>query len=805
MQYPDRTPPLAILRFALGIPLCNSNKYTPDFTCANVCVLQGTDLIKVSRFYKDSKEGKFVSFIHEDTTTLYEGFRNGAKESNNGPCLGWRDGPNKPYQWLHYNEALLRAKNFGSGLVTLGVAPGSHTLVGLYSQNCPEWILTEQACYTYSLIVVPLYDTLGPDACAFIINQAEINLVVCENDQKCNLLLDKAPRCLRKMVVIKEIKQTTIQRAKNRGVELLRFEDVERLGAQKNQPEYPPKVTDLCTICYTSGTTGNPKGVMLTHQNVMAGICAVLMQLGEHRPSYKDTMISFLPLAHMLERCCENGMYMVGGSVGFYSGDIKRLPEDMKALRPTVMPAVPRLLNRMYDKVQAELQSSCMKRMVFSLGMRAKEAEIKKGIIRNNSIWDKLAFGKIKESTGGRVRLMVVGSAPLAGNVLTFARCALGCLVVEGYGQTECCAPITLTVQFIKMFRPWESPSVKSVNDESVEQTHEESALEENILENSEISVRGRKRLAEDVEDMYLKVCRNLMKVDGIGKEEAIEKSAKLLEIPSTTMRELLNCGMVQTKKRTKSEPNFSLMSKNVSCTILEKGKSLGIFLLGDHVPEHVGPPVPCCCVKLVDVPEMEYYARKNQGEVCVKGTNVFVGYFKDPERTAQVIDEFGWHHTGDVGMWLPNGALKIIDRRKHTFKLSQGEYIVPEKIENIYLRSQYVHQVFVHGESLKSCVVGIAIPDVDVVKCWAVENGIPGTLSVLCANPQVKQLIMDDMLAWGKEAGLKSFEQVKDIYLHPDPFSVQNGLLTPQLKMKRPQLKEYFKPQIEDLYRHLD
>lgn len=153
------------------------------------------------------------------------------------------------------------------------------------------------------------------------------------------------------MVVIKETRQATNQRAKNRGVELFKFEEVERIGAQKNHPEVPPKTTDLCTICYTSGTTGNPKGVMLTHQNVMASISAVLIQLGEHRPSYKDTMISFLPLAHMLERCCENGMYMVGASVGFYSGDIKRLPEDMKALRPTVMPAVPRLLNRMYDKV----------------------------------------------------------------------------------------------------------------------------------------------------------------------------------------------------------------------------------------------------------------------------------------------------------------------------------------------------------------------------------------------------------------------------------------------------------------------
>lgn len=153
-------------------------------------------------------------------------------------------------------------------------------------------------------------------------------------------------------MVVKQTRPATNQRAKNRGIELYRFDDIERLGAQKNHPELPPKVTDLCTICYTSGTTGNPKGVMLTHQNAIAAICSVIMQMGDHALSSKDTMISFLPLAHMLERCCENGMYMVGGSVGFYSGDIKNLADDMKALKPTVTPAVPRLLNRIYDKVR---------------------------------------------------------------------------------------------------------------------------------------------------------------------------------------------------------------------------------------------------------------------------------------------------------------------------------------------------------------------------------------------------------------------------------------------------------------------
>ena len=99
---------------------------------------------------------------------------------------------------------------------------------------------------------------------------------------------------------------------------------------------------------------------------------------------------------------------------------------------------------------------------------------------------------------------------------------------------------------------------------------------------------------------------------------------------------------------------------------------------------------------------------------------------------------------------------------------------------------------------------MAIVVPDVDTIKSWATENGIPGTLSVLCANIDVKQLILDDMTEWGKECGLKSFEQVKDIYLHPDPFSIQNGLLTPTLKSIRPRIRSYFKPQIEDMYQKL-
>lgn len=129
--------------------------------------------------------------------------------------------------------------------------------------------------------MVPLYDTLGPDACAFIIKQTDMSTVIVDDDKKANLLLDKAPRGLKKLIAIKSVRPATLQRAKNRGVDIHTFDEIEKLGALKDHPEVPPTPDDICTICYTSGTTGNPKGVTLTHKNVVAGVCAVLLQLGK--------------------------------------------------------------------------------------------------------------------------------------------------------------------------------------------------------------------------------------------------------------------------------------------------------------------------------------------------------------------------------------------------------------------------------------------------------------------------------------------------------------------------------------------
>ena len=177
----------------------------------------------------------------------------------------------------------------------------------------------------------------------------------------------------------------------------------------------------------------------------------------------------------------------------------------------------------------------------------------------------------------------------------------------------------------------------------------------------------------------------------------------------------------------------------------------------------------------------------------------------REPERTAEVLDGEGWLHTGDIGEWLASGTLKIIDRKKQIFKLSQGEYISPDRLENIHLQSNYIVQVFVHGESLKSSVVAVVVPDVAAVKAWASMKGIPSeSFTTLCNNRELKNFLMQEIQILGQSAQLKYYEEVAAIYLHPDLFSVENGLLNSAGVFKRQQMAKYFKPQLEAMYKRI-
>ncbi|KFO24337.1 long-chain-fatty-acid--CoA ligase 1 isoform X3 [Fukomys damarensis] len=584
-------------------------------------------------------------YFYDDVRTLYDVFQRGIQVSNNGPCLGSRK-PDQPYEWLSYKQVEELSEYIGSALLQKGFKASQDQFIGIFSQNRPEWVIIEQACFAYSMVIVPLYDTLGADAITYIVNKAELSLIFADKPEKAKILLEgvenKLTSGLKVIVLMDTYGSDLVEQGKKCGVEIISMKALEGLGRANRKKPKPPAPDDLAIICFTSGTTGNPKGAMITHQNVVSDCSAFV-------------------------KATECVMLCHGAKIGFFQGDIRLLMDDLKVLQPTIFPVVPRLLNRMFDRIFGQANTT-LKRWLLDFASKRKEAELRSGIIRNNSVWDKLIFHKIQSSLGGKVRLMVTGAAPVSATVLTFLRAALGCQFYEGYGQTECTAGCSLSVP-------------------------------------------------------------------------------------------------------------------------------------GDWTAGHVGAPMPCNFIKLVDVEEMNYMAAKGEGEVCVKGPNVFKGYLKDPAKTAEALDKDGWLHTGDIGKWLPNGTLKIIDRKKHIFKLAQGEYIAPEKIENIYLRSEPVAQVFVHGESLQAFLIAIVVPDAETLPSWARKRGFEGSFDELCRNKDVKKAILEDMVRIGKDSGLKPFEQVKGIALHPELFSIDNGLLTPTMKAKRPELRNYFRSQIDELY----
>lgn len=191
----------------------------------------------------------------------------------------------------------------------------------------------------------------------------------------------------------------------------------------------------------------------------------------------------------------------------------------------------------------------------------------------------------------------------------------------------------------------------------------------------------------------------------------------------------------------------------------------------------------------------------------CVEGSNVFLGYYRDPELTAAVVDEDGWLHTGDVGEWLDNGTLKIIDHKKQIFKLSNGDYVAPESIETIYKSSPFIAQCFVHGDSHKSHVVAVLVPRQKILQDWAQKRNIPGSNSftALCCHRDVKKFLLSEIQALSQHYELSFYEEVKEFYIHPNPFTVENGLLSSGGKLKRQKLVKYFKPQLEDLYKYIN
>jgi len=205
--------------------------------------------------------------------------------------------------------------------------------------------------------------------------------------------------------------------------------------------------------------------------------------------------------------------------------------------------------------------------------------------------------------------------------------------------------------------------------------------------------------------------------------------------------------------------------------------------------------------LKLVDLPDLGYTGSK--GELCIRGPNVTAGYYNDEEKTKESFKD-GWFYTGDIAEFTSTGALRIIDRKKNMFKLSQGEYVAAEKVEGALTEKiDFIHQIFVYGDSQQSSLVAIVVPKKD--KLLQAVGGKGGDFSTVCASKEAREAVTKIIKEKAKAAGLHGFETPQAVYLYDDEFTVENDMLTPTLKPKRNVIQKNFQKQIDALYKNQD
>jgi long-chain acyl-CoA synthetase len=524
-----------------------------------------------------------------------------------------------------------------------------------------------------SLFSVSIYDTLGPDTTEYIINHASLKSV-CTSVSHIPTLLKLAPRCPSLKLIISldplangdELPGTSKKDLLNaiaaeKGIQIHYMGDVEALGEASPMPYHAPKPEDIVTINYTSGTTGNPKGVTLTHANAVAAASSTLCFAEQGK---NDVICSYLPLAHIYQRVSEHSALWSGIAIGYFHGNILELVDDLKLLRPTTFISVPRLYNRFGGAIKAQTIEQpglrgAMSRSIVSNKLASLKNPAPGKATNKHLLYDRIWSKKVAAALGlERARTMVSGSAPIDPSLQQFLRVVFANNFLQGYGLTETYA---------------------------------------------------------------------------------------------------------------------------IALAQLE----------GDFSAGNCGAVTPATELCLMDVPDMDYLSTDKpypRGELLIRGPTVFREYYKNEAETKKAFTEDGWFRTGDICSIDELGRFTIIDRVKNVLKLAQGEYISPERIENVYLGNlPWLAQGYVHGDSTQSSLVAIFgfQPDIfagflgKIVGKQIDPTDLKG-LEAAAQEPKVQASILKEMQKVGRKAKFNSYEHVKAVRLLAEPFSIDNELLTP-------------------------
>jgi long-chain acyl-CoA synthetase len=604
----------------------------------------------------------------------------------------------KPVVKLTYRELAAEIQLFAAGLQSLGVEP--RTGVALFADNSPRWLIADQGTMLIGAFNAVRSSQAETQELLSILDNSGCQTLVVEDIKTLKKIAKGIGNLPINLIILLSDEQSDLELS----MRIVNFKDLINLGRNHQFTPVAIDKQDLATLIYTSGTSGNPKGVMLSHANLLHQVntCGAVIPA---TPGMR--VLSILPSWHSYERSCE--YYLLSQGCTQTYTNIRYFKQDLQEYKPQCMVAVPRLWESIYEGIQKQFReqpASKQKLVNTLLGVSQKyilarriaqglsldcltptwsqklSAQLQMAMLAPiHAIADKIVYAKVRSATGGAIENIISGGGSLAKHLDLFFE-IVGIDILVGYGLTET-APIT------NVRRPWR---------------------------------------------------------------------------------------------------NLRLSS---------------------------GQPLPGTEIKIVDVETRKALPTGQKGLVLIRGPQVMQGYYRNPEATAKAIDPDGWFDSGDLGMVTKDNDLIITGRAKDTIVLSNGENIEPQPIEDACLRSKYISQIVLVGQDQKS-LGALIVPDLEALSAWAQtqnlrinvpttnDDGVPSSnLPALELNSsQINDLFRDELSREVKNRpGYRADDKIVTIKLIVEPFSIENGLLTQTLKIRRPVVMERYHGMIDEMF----